>query len=161
MSTIKHRANQWGKWFQVSILHGKAHCTYQTLKSERIGHEGRVYCLTVPSGMFLARQDDRIFVTGNCDAIAVYQACGGFVSSVPNGANGHKSEGAIYPGKDTGFQYLWGPDGKLISELDQFDKIILATDADEKGFLLRDELALRIGRGRCWFFARGNLFWPY
>jgi twinkle protein len=88
---------------------------------------------------------------GEFDSIAVRHACNGFVASVPNGANGHKSEGAIYPGKDTGFQYLWGQNGKLIPELDQFDKIVLATDADEKGYLLRDELALRIGRTRCWF----------
>jgi twinkle protein len=88
---------------------------------------------------------------GEFDSIAVNQACGGYVVSVPNGANGHKSEGAIYPGKDTGFQYLWGQNSKLIPELDQFDKIVLATDADEKGYLLRDELTLRIGRTRCWF----------
>jgi twinkle protein len=88
---------------------------------------------------------------GEFDSIAVYQACGGFVASVPNGASGHKSEGAICPTKDSGFQYLWGADGKLISELEQFDKIILATDGDEKGFLLRDELAIRLGPSRCWF----------
>jgi hypothetical protein len=88
---------------------------------------------------------------GEFDSIAVYQACGGFVASVPNGANGQKSEGAIRPNQDNGFQYLWGPGGKLLPELEQFDKIILATDADEKGFLLRDELAIRLGEARCWF----------
>ncbi len=88
---------------------------------------------------------------GEFDCIAVRQTGADYVTSVPNGANGHKSEGAIYPGKDSGFQYLWGTDGRLISELDQFDKIVLATDGDEKGFLLRDELAIRIGQARCWF----------
>lgn len=93
-----------------------------------------------------------LVITEGCfDSVAVKQACAGYVVSVPNGANGHKSEGAIYPSKDMGFQYLWSVDGKLIPEIDQFDKIVLATDGDEKGYLLRDELALRIGRGRCWF----------
>lgn len=92
-----------------------------------------------------------VLTEGEFDSVAVYQACGGFVSSVPNGANGHKSEGAIYPNKDTGFQYLWDREGKLIPEVDQFDKIVLATDADEKGYLLRDELSIRIGANRCWF----------
>lgn len=92
-----------------------------------------------------------ILTEGELDCIAVYQACGGYVVSIPNGANGHKSEGAIYPNKDSGFQYLWDSGGRLIKEVDQFDKIILATDGDEKGFLVRDELAIRIGPSRCWF----------
>jgi len=93
-----------------------------------------------------------VLTEGEFDSVSVKQACGDvFVASVPNGANGHKSEGAIYPGKDTGFQYLWASNGKLIPEVDQFDKIILATDADEKGYLLRDELAIRIGKTQCWF----------
>ena len=92
-----------------------------------------------------------VITEGEMDTIAVYQTCRDvFVVSVPNGANGHKSDGAIYPGSDSGFRYLWGRDGKLLPEIDQFDKIILATDDDEKGILLRDELAIRIGESRCW-----------
>jgi twinkle protein len=92
-----------------------------------------------------------ICTEGEFDCVAIYQACGGFSVSVPNGAGTSRSEGAIYPGKDTGFKYLWGPNGRLIPEIDQFDRIILATDNDEPGILLRDELAVRIGPSRCWF----------
>ena len=35
--------------------------------------------------------------------------------------------------------------------MQQFKKIILATDDDQKGRVLRDELAVRLGRSRCWF----------
>jgi twinkle protein len=91
-----------------------------------------------------------VLTEGEFDSIAVEQVHP-FVVSVPNGANGHKSEGAIYPGQDNGFQYLWTREGKLLPEIDQFDRIILATDGDEKGTLLRDELAIRIGESRCWY----------
>ena len=90
-----------------------------------------------------------VITEGEFDAIAVKQACDGYVVSVPNGANGHRSQGAINPAHDGGFHYLWN-ENKLIKELDQFDKIILATDNDEKGVLLRDELAIRLGERRCW-----------
>lgn len=93
-----------------------------------------------------------VFTEGEPDAVAIKQACRGvYVTSVPNGANGQKSTGDIYPNQDNGFRYLWGKDGKLLPELTQFDKIILAVDSDEKGETLRDELAVRLGDTRCWF----------
>lgn len=93
-----------------------------------------------------------IICEGEFDAIAVNQACGGYVVSVPNGGSSKRSEGAIYADKDQGFAYLWAG-GKLITEVDQFDRIILATDSDETGQILRDELALRVGEARCWFLT--------
>jgi twinkle protein len=93
-----------------------------------------------------------VLTEGEHDAIAVAQSCRGtIVSSVPNGSSGKRSEGQILVKDDSDFSYIWGEDQKLIPELDQFDKIILATDADEKGIILRNELALRIGETRCWF----------
>ena len=93
-----------------------------------------------------------VITEGEMDCCAVKQACQGiYVTSVPNGANGQKSKGDIYPDQDTGFRYLWTKDGKLLPELQQFDKIILAVDNDEKGEVLRDELAVRLGDTRCWF----------
>jgi twinkle protein len=93
-----------------------------------------------------------VITEGEFDTCAIKQSCNGvYVLSVPNGANGQQSAGAIYPNKDTGFKYLWDENGRLIHEIDQFDKIILATDGDEKGILLRQELSIRIGPGRCWY----------
>lgn len=93
-------------------------------------------------------------VEGEFDAIAVAQAAGGYVVSVPNGAAGRRSEGDIIIAEDKRFSYLW-EDEKLIPEIEQFDKVILATDADEPGMILRDELAIRIGETRCWYVT-----WP-
>lgn len=92
-----------------------------------------------------------VYTEGEFDCIAVMQACGGYSVSVPNGASGKRSGEVVYPDLDVGYRYLWNKKGKLHQEFDQFSKIILATDADEKGFILRDELAARLGLGRCWF----------
>jgi twinkle protein len=91
-----------------------------------------------------------VITEGEFDAIAVVQACGGHVTSVPNGVAGDRTKQTILIAEDNRFAYLWGNE-RLIPEIDQFDKIILATDADEPGMILRDELALRIGETRCWF----------
>lgn len=90
-----------------------------------------------------------VITEGEFDAIAVMQACGGYVVSVPNGIAGQRSEGDIIIREDNRFAYLWEAE-KLIRELDQFDKIILCTDNDAPGLILRDELALRLGEPRCW-----------
>jgi len=74
------------------------------------------------------------------------------VVSVPNGAALERpGEGDIDPAEDSAFRYLWDDAGKLKAGLQAFSKIILATDDDPKGRILRDELAVRLGRPRCWF----------
>ncbi len=93
-----------------------------------------------------------ILTEGEFDAIAVAQSCRGvYIASVPNGGSSKRSQGRILVREDSGFSYLWGADEKLIHEIDQFDKIVIATDGDQAGLILRDELALRIGETRCWF----------
>ncbi len=91
-----------------------------------------------------------VICEGEFDAIALAQSCGGYVLSVPNGGSGKRSEGTIILSKDSEFSYLW-QDDRLLPEIDQFRKIILCTDADNNGVVLRDELALRIGEERCWY----------
>ena len=98
-----------------------------------------------------SRPSEPLVITeGEFDAIAVAQACGGYVVSVPNGVAGKRSEGEIVIAEDNRFAYLWEGE-RLIQEVEQFDKIILCTDGDEPGLILRDELALRIGETRCWY----------
>lgn len=97
-----------------------------------------------PAGEYL------VITEGEFDTIAVTQACGGYVVSVPNGVAGKRSEGDIIISQDNRFSYLWDHN-ELIKEVDQFDKIVLCVDGDEPGMILRDELALRIGDTRCWY----------
>lgn len=95
------------------------------------------------------RQDVLIITEGEMDACAVRAAGEAFVISVPNGANRDKiGEGAIDPLNDGGFSWLWqGP--RLLPTINCFEKIILAVDNDAKGLVLREELAVRLGKQRC------------
>jgi twinkle protein len=93
-----------------------------------------------------------VICEGEFDAIAVAQAVGGYVLSVPNGGAGKRSEKEIIIAEDGQFSYLWEGE-RLRPEVEQFNKIILCTDADEPGTILRDELALRIGEPRCWYVS--------
>jgi twinkle protein len=98
-----------------------------------------------------SRPSEPLVITeGEFDRIAVLQSVGGYALSVPNGVAGQRSREDIVIAEDNRFAYLWENE-KLIPQVDQFDKIILCTDGDEPGLILRDELALRIGETRCWY----------
>lgn len=119
---------------------------------EPSGQKLQLWNLDAVRGLPSRPSEPLVICEGEFDAIAITQACGGYVLSVPNGAAGSKSEGDIVISEDKRFSYLWN-DEKLIGEIDQFDKVILATDNDDPGSILRDELALRIGETRCWFVS--------
>jgi twinkle protein len=104
-------------------------------------------CLSEPS-------DDQLIITeGEIDALSFLTAGMAHVVSVPNGAPFDKpGVGDVEIAQDNAFRYLW--DGnKLKTGLQRFRKIILATDDDQKGRVLRDELAVRLGRPRCWYLT--------
>jgi twinkle protein len=102
-------------------------------------------CLSDPSDAPL------IITEGEPDALSFLAAGATHVVSVPNGSPFDKPGIAdINPADDRAFCYLW--DGcKLKPGLQRFNKVILATDGDQKGRVLRDELAVRLGRSRCWY----------
>jgi twinkle protein len=93
-----------------------------------------------------------IITEGEIDALSFLASGATRVVSVPNGAPlSAPGEGDVNPSEDSAFRYLWA-DGRLKFGLHYFcSKIILATDDDHKGRILRDELAVRLGRPRCWF----------
>lgn len=91
-----------------------------------------------------------IVCEGEFDACAWVTSGATHVVSVPNGAAGRPGQGDIVPAEDRQFAYLWR-DNKLHPGIDAFRKIIIATDSDGPGLVLRDELAIRIGRPRCWY----------
>ncbi len=111
------------------------------------------------SGISGASAGSTLVITeGEFDAMSVLASgAASYVVSVPDGAQVDRpSEVAFTPSTDvSAFRYLWeaGPTGvvDLIPELAPFSRFILATDGDAKGRLLRDELAIRLGRRRCWF----------
>lgn len=84
---------------------------------------------------------DLVVCEGEMDALS-FEQIGVAAVSVPNGAPSTLSNGEN-GGK---YSYLW--DAK--DQIEKAKRIILATDADEPGRLLSEEIARRIGKARCW-----------
>jgi twinkle protein len=104
-------------------------------------------CLNEPCGP----EVPLIITEGEFDALSWITAGATHVVSVPDGAQlAKRGDGQVVVEEDSAFKYLWdGP--RLKRPLEAFTKIVLSVDADEKGAILRDELAVRLGRAKCWF----------
>lgn len=118
---------------------GGLKCFYNAdILAEPALHEGR-YPLTI--------------VEGEMDLLAVKQAGNPFVVSVPDGAPpplregvSHES-GPIDPDNDTKYEFIY----RDWENLKKIKRIVIATDADEPGKRLAEELVRRLGRSRCSF----------
>lgn len=93
-----------------------------------------------------------IVCEGEMDCLAWMAAGAPAVVSVPNGGSSTTTEGDIVPERDTGFSYLW-EGGNLVPEIARFGTFILSTDGDKTGQQLMAELAVRLGRDRCWYLT--------
>lgn len=90
--------------------------------------------------------DDIFIVEGEMDALSFIEAGFENVVSVPNGAVMKVIDGKIDPQEDNKFKFLWDAKDKL----EQAPKVILATDNDEAGKAMGEEIARRIGKDKCW-----------
>lgn len=131
-STICRRSNEYGSWYKVTIVESNTTSVSSKNKKE-VDYDGMVYCVTVPSGKILVRQNEHISVSGNCDAIT-YIECGlPHVVSVPNGASNNTA-------------YL---DDFIEAYFEPLDVIYVSSDNDTKGLELRKELIRRFGEDKC------------
>lgn len=107
-----------GKLFKA--LNNKASHTHTR---EMLSYEGRVYCVTVPSGMIMIRHNGKVGVVGNCDLLASYQMLFDALGNdqCPAVVSGTCGEGAV---EQYSAQYDF---------LNRFEKIIIVPDADEAG----------------------------
>ncbi len=135
-SSIISRKNSFGEWYKASILNGKTTSSWQQLKEKRklIHHDGMVYCVQVPSGAILIRQENKVSVSGNCDA-ATYHQHGIPALSIPNG--GGKGE----------HKQDWIESD--YEQLSRFDTIFLSMDQDDAGKEAEKEIIRRLGADRC------------
>jgi twinkle protein len=125
----------------------------ETTKTFWIEPKGSTLCLWNEDCLKEPSDAPLIITEGEFDALSFLTAGATHVVSVPNGSPLEKpGEGDIKPEEDNAFRYLWAG-SKLHPGLQAFRKIILATDDDHKGRVLRDELAVRLGRSRCWYVA--------
>eukprot|EP00963_Diacronema_lutheri_P011087 scaffold1318_cov362-Pavlova_lutheri.AAC.1 len=93
-------------------------------------------------------QKEIIVVEGELDKLALEVAGYTNVVSVPDGAPRKAKEDEMLPPpeEDTKFSYLWN----CREYLDHVEKVVLATDSDEPGQALAEELSRRLGKERCW-----------
>jgi twinkle protein len=90
-----------------------------------------------------------VICEGEIDALSLVAAGIANVVSVPDGAQLDEiGKGKIVPEDDKAFGWLWDENG-LKPHLAQFERIVIATDSDKKGRILREELAVRFERWRC------------
>ncbi len=68
------------------------------------------------------------------------------VVSVPNGAPQGVSQSQKSPDEDVKYKYVWSAREKL----NNVEQVIFSGDSDDQGKALCEELAKRIGRGKCW-----------
>ena len=117
----------------------------QVTKTFWIEPKGSALCFWNEDCLSARSASETLVITeGEFDALSFLASGATSVVSVPNGSAGKPGEGDIVPSEDRQFAYLW-QDGKLKSALARFRKIILATDDDTPGRILRDELAVRLG----------------
>jgi hypothetical protein len=151
-SSIMGRTNDFGSWHKVSVLHGKRHSSWQMAKrgAIEVPFDGTVYCLQMPSGYLMVRQEGDIHITGNCDALTVLQEGQRFVVSVPSGTQ-DSADGA----RKKALRVFTSPaesDGApvLKPEFEKFKRIAVLADGDRAGLFLRDALIEIFGDDYCW-----------
>jgi len=88
-----------------------------------------------------------VICEGEIDGLSFIEAEYPFVVSCPNGAPPTVSSRNINPDDDKAFSYIV----KAWNELENVKSIIIATDNDDPGRCLAEELVRRLGRDRCKF----------
>jgi twinkle protein len=86
-----------------------------------------------------------IIVEGEIDCLTLMEAGINNVVSVPSGAPIKVADGRVKPEEDKRFSYVWNAEEFLVAA----PYVILATDQDEAGQALAEELARRIGKDKC------------
>lgn len=116
---------------------------------KRFTREKRFQCEGSPTSFFgikhLKKGDDIVIVEGEMDVLAMAEA-GISAVSIPNGAPMKVTEGKIDPKEDTKFKFLW--DAKEF--IDAAQRVVIATDMDAPGDAVAEEIARRVGKGKCW-----------
>lgn len=104
-----------------------------------------LYSLFGIQNVDMTESSDFIIAEGEIDALSFYEAGLPNATSVPNGASSF-SRTEREDDKKAAYGFLWSSK----KELDKAKRVLIATDADDPGEKLADELARRIGKHRCW-----------
>ena len=128
----------------------------KTFRRDRKGVPAALFNLACLAEDLPHEETPLIICEGEIDCLSWIAAGATHVVSVPDGAQREEAgQGDIDPLQDTGFAWLWGDDGRLLPGLRKFRKVIIATDDDRAGEVLKEELAIRLGTNRCWQLRKG------
>ena len=135
----------------IGFVYGKKEAIkWRPLNDKRFTQDGAARIFWGVDEARAAAEANTIVITeGEIDALSVGASIIDdqiVVMSVPNGAPQRVSNRRVDPSEDNKFNYVW----EAKDLIEDCEKIILAVDFDEAGEALREELARRIGRGKCY-----------
>lgn len=129
--------------------------------SKVLGHKARsteekdhvcqpaLYSLFGIQNVDMVESTDFIICEGEPDALSMFEAGILNATSVPNGASSFSRTSG--DDERATYAFLW----TAKKQIDLAKRVLIATDADDPGQKLADELARRVGKHRCW-----RVSWP-
>lgn len=70
---VDNRKESYSDVHRLTILPNTDNVNVQCIIKEEVDYKGKVYCITVPSGMFVIRYNNRVSITGNCLHLSITQ----------------------------------------------------------------------------------------
>lgn len=141
-SSIICRKNQFGSWYKITMLWNKNHVSWQNADRfvSKKFYQGKVYCVSVPTGKIITRNNKKITIIGNCDCATMVEAGYKNCVSLPSGSDAQVRDKG-YQGSKFDFLKTSAP------LLGSAKRIILALDSDPTGQAMTQSLINMLPEG--------------
>lgn len=145
-AAVRFRKNQYGEWWSTRVSGKKNKVSCQAIKKTTEYFEGKVYCVSVPTGMIIVRNNGKIAVVGNCDQLSAYQMLREYQLS-KSGGEDYAPIAVVSPtiGENCKKQIQ-----KQYDFLNQFERIVVGFDNDEAGRKATEDVIDVLPRGKVW-----------
>lgn len=143
---IRKRNNHLGEWYAVKVSNTKMNISCQSVVKSTSDYNGKVYCVSVPSGMIVTRNSGKIAIVGNCDQLSAYQMLREYQLSKAGGED-YAPIAVVSPtiGENCKKQIQ-----KQYDFLNQFERIIVGFDNDNAGRKATEDVIDVLPRGKVW-----------
>lgn len=146
-AAVRFRKNQYGEWWSTQVSGKKNKVSCQAIKKTTEYFEGKVYCVSVPTGMIIVRNNGKIAVVGNCDQLSAYQMLRAYQLS-KSGGEDYAPVAVVSPTVgETGCKKQIQ---KQYDFLNQFDRVVIGFDNDEPGRKATEDIIDVLPRGKVW-----------
>lgn len=143
---IRKRNNSLGEWYAVKVSNTKVNISCQSVSKTTSDYNGKVYCVSVPSGMIITRNNGKIAVTGNCDQLSAFQ----MLREYQLGRTGGEDYAPIAVVSPTIGENCKKQIQKQYDFLNQFERIIVGFDNDDAGRKATEDVIDVLPRGKVW-----------